>query len=350
MRWGVTMSISKYRGRRRPLIAWSSRSTCHHASTPIITIIIIIIALTMLLTGSGFVLLISPTLMVSALAQEEGITTIISTTTTEASPPPPGIEALPQSNLSFSEIPVSEVNGTYMNPDIGFRIDLPTGWQGIEINFLINSVIVAPGETNPLESLALQEPATFMTIMGIDQEGFNMLESIVSQFPALEGGQEGGGTSLPPAGGGSSSSGPLGTTTTATPFGDSAITCTFSQPSFVTIRGINAEERTGECTDSGQGIAEGGGVGTNAPKTKSYTFATQNNSLIVVGFFSNSTSTYDQNLPLFEGSVRTISISQPADIATSEIYNRYKQLVEMQQQQQQQLLLLSNQTGSGGGM
>jgi hypothetical protein len=342
MRWGVTMSISKYRGRRRPLIAWSSRSTCHHASTPIITIIIIIIALTMLLTGSGFVLLISPTLMVSALAQEEGITTIISTTTTEASPPPPpGIEALPQSNLSFSEIPVSEVNGTYMNPDIGFRIDLPTGWQGIEINFLINSVIVAPGETNPLEPLALQEPATFMTIMGIDQEGFNMLESIVSQFPALEGGQaQEGGTSLPQGGG--SSSDPLGTTTSMTPFGDSAITCTFSQPSFVTIRGINAEERTGECTDSGQGIVEGG-VGTNAPKTKSYTFATQNNSLIVLGFYANSTSAYDQNLPLFEGSVRTISISQPADIATSEIYQRYKQLVEMQQQQQ-----LSNQTTAGG--
>jgi hypothetical protein len=310
----------------------------------------IIIALTTLLIG-GFVLIITPTLMVSALVQE-GITTITTTgaattttnTTTETSPAP-GIESSPPS-LNFSEIPVSEVNGTYMNPNIGFQIVLPTGWKGVEVNFLINSVIAAPGDTNLLEPLAFQEPATFMTIMGIDQEGFNRLESIVSQFPALGGGQ-GEGTSLPPAGG--SSGDPLGTTTTMTPFGDnSAVSCTFSQPSFVIINDINAEERVGECTDGGQGVAEGGGGATNAPKTKSYAFATQDNSLIVVGFFGNSTITYDQNLPLFEESVRTMSISRPADIATSDIYNRYKELVEMQQQQQE--LLLSNQTSGSGGM
>ncbi len=329
---------------------------------PTATSISIIIALTTLLTAGGFVLIIVPTLMTTttALAQEEGITTTgaaatttTTDTTTETSLTPPGIESSspsspppPQPALNFSEIPVGEVNGTYMNPNIGFQIDLPTGWKGVEINFLINSVFAAPGETNFLESLAFQQPATFMTIMGIDQESFNMLESIVSQLPALGGGGaaagggggQAGGTSLPPAG---STSDPLGTTT-MTPFGDSAVSCTYLQPSFVIINGINAEERVGECIDRG-GV--GGGV-TNA-KTKSYTFATQDNSLIVVGFYGNSTITYDQNLPLFEESVRTISISQPTDIATSEIYNRYKELVEMQQQQQ---LLLSNQTSGGGGM
>jgi hypothetical protein len=39
-----------------------------------------------------------------------------------------------------------------------------------------------------------------------------------------------------------------------------------------------------------------------------------------------------------EEAVRTTSISRPADIATSEIYNRYKELLELQ--------LLSNQTGA----
>jgi len=226
-----------------------------------------------------------------------------------------------------------------MNPNIGFQIDLPTGWEGTEINFLINSVIAAPGETNLLEPLAIQEASTFMTIQGIDQEGFNMLETVISELPALGGGGAGGSggqaeTSLPQG----TVSDPLGTTTTTTttPFGGGPVSCTFSQPSFVSINGINAEERVGECTDGG------GEGGTNAPKTKSYTFATQDESLIVVGFFGNSTITYDQNLPLFEESVRTISISRPADIATSEIYNRYKELAEMQQQ-------LSNQT-SGGGM
>ncbi|MGH9925409.1 MAG: hypothetical protein ACREAS_01005 [Nitrososphaera sp.] len=332
------MSISKDRGRRKkPLITWSGSSTCNRASLLTTTIII---ALTTLLIIGGFVLINTPTLMASALFQE-GITTIATTgaaattanTTTETSPAP-GIESSsPQPNLNFSEFPVSEVNGTYMNPNIGFQIDLPIGWKGIEINFLINSVIASPGETNLLEPLAFQEPSTFMTILGIDQEGFNILGN-VSELIGLRGG--GGGGQAGAVGGGEEetllpgSSDPLGTTTT--PFGNNTVSCTYLQPSFVIINGINAEERLGECID------EEGGGGTN-PKTKSYAFATQNNSLIVLGFYGNSTGTYDQNLPLFEESVRTINISRPADIATSEIYNRYKELVESQQ--------LSNQTGGG---
>jgi len=218
---------------------------------------------------------------------------------------------------------MTDVNGTYMNPDIGFQIDLPTGWKGKEINFLINSVFAAPGEINllELEGEDFQEPATFMTILGIDERTFDMIEGF-SELSTL--GQEGVGEEETLLQGND----PLNTTTT--PFGNThVLSCTFSQPSFVTINGINAEERLGEC------IGEDGG-GTN-PKTKSYAFATQNNSLIVVGFYSNSTSTYDQNLPLFEESVKTINISRPADIAVSEIYNRYKELVELQS---------SNQTGT----
>ncbi|HEU4444224.1 MAG TPA: hypothetical protein VFR94_06090 [Nitrososphaeraceae archaeon] len=341
--------VSRRTRRKKPLIAWrcSSSSTCNRATVLITTTTIMIIALTTLLAGSGFVFIISPMLMTAALAQE-GTTTISTTgaaaattsnTTTQASPAP-GIESSSsQPNLNISEIPVSEVNGTYMNPNIGFQINLPTGWNGIEINFLVSSVFAVPRETDLLASLVFQEPSTSMTIVGIDQESFNRLESVDSQLPALggggaSGGEQAGGTSLPQ--GSSSSSDTLGTTTT-TPFGDSAVSCTYLQPSFVTINGINAEERAAECVDEEAG---GVGVGTNALKTKSYTFATQDNSLIVLGFFGNSTITYDQNLPLFEESVRTISISQPADIATSEIYQRYKQLVEMQQQQ------LSNQTSS----
>jgi len=217
---------------------------------------------------------------------------------------------------------MTDVNGTYMNPDIGFQIDLPTGWKGKEINFLINSVFAAPGEINPLELEGedFQDLATLMTILGIDEGTFEMIEGF-SELSALGEGGVGEEEAL------LQGSDPLDTTTT--PFGNTdVLSCTFSQPSFVIINGINAEERLSECIDE-----EGGG--TN-PKTKSYTFATQNNSLIVVGFYSNSTSTYDQNLPLFEESVKTINISRPADIATSEIYNRYKELVESQ---------LSNQTG-----
>jgi hypothetical protein len=333
------MSTSKDRGRARkkPLIKWSS------------TIVSMLISFT-LITG-GFIL-ITPTLIAAAFAQEgnNNTTTEGAATTTEASSP------LSQPDQNFSEFPefngefsqseedlssflssfMTEVNGTYMNPNIGFQIDLPAGWKGIEINFLINSVFAVPGETN-LDLLEegedFQEPATFMTIQGIDQESFNELESLVSELPALgEGGGVGGEEGTPLQGSGN----PL--STTASPFADNAVSCTFSQPSFVTINGINAEERVAECIDEEGGELVGGV--TNL-KTRSYTFATQDNSLIVVGFYGNSTSIYEQNLPLFEESVRTISISRPADIATSEIYNRYKELLEMEQQQ------LSNQTSGG---
>jgi hypothetical protein len=79
---------------------------------------------------------------------------------------------------SFLSSFMTDVNGTYMNPDMGFQIDLPTGWKGKEINFLINSVFAAPGEINlfELEGEDFQEPATFMTILGIDERTFDMIE------------------------------------------------------------------------------------------------------------------------------------------------------------------------------
>jgi hypothetical protein len=337
MRWGVAMSSNNDRGSRRkkPLLAWSS--TCNS------TIVSILISFT-LITG-GFILM-TPTLIAAALAQEGNTTSEGAAATTEGSlQPDQNFSEFPEFDEEFSQSEdlssffssfMTEVNGTYMNPNIGFQIDLPTGWKGIEINFLINSVFAVPGGTN-LELLEegedFQVPATFMTIQGIDQESFNELESLVSELPALgEGGGVGGEEGTPLQG----SSDPLGTTTS--PFADNAVSCTFSQPSFVNINGINAEERVAECIDEEGGELVGGV--TNV-KIKSYTFATQDNSLIVVGFYGNSTSTYDQNLPLFEESVRTISISRPADIATSEIYNRYKELLEMEQQQ------LSNQTSGG---
>jgi hypothetical protein len=339
------MLTSKDRGRARkkPLNTWSSTSVS------------LLISFT-LITG-GFIL-ITPTLITAAVAQEGNNNTTIegSDSTTEASSPSlqpdQNLSEFPEFNeeefspqseedlSSFFSSFMTEVNGTYMNPNIGFQIDLPTGWEGIEINFLINSVFAVPGGTN-LELLTegedFQEPAAFMTILGIDQESFNELESLASESPALGGGEGGVGgeeEGTPLQGSGN----PLGTTTS--PFADNAVSCTFSQPSFVTINGINAEERVAECIDEQEGGELVGGV-TNL-KTKSYAFATQDNSLIVVGFYGNSTSVYDQNLPLFEESIRTISISRPADIATSEIYNRYNELLEMEQQQQQ----LSNQTGA----
>src|ERR687893_1349917 len=192
------MLTSKDRGiaRKKPVITWSSTSVS------------ILISFT-LITGSF--ILITPTLITATAVAQEGNN---NTTTIEGSDSTTDASSSPslQPDQNFSEFPefgedefspqseedlsslfssfMTEVNGTYMNPNIGFQIDLPPGWEGIEINFLINSVFAAPGGTN-LELLGegeeedFQEPATFMTIQGIDQESFNELESLASESPAL---------------------------------------------------------------------------------------------------------------------------------------------------------------------
>lgn len=65
---------------------------------------------------------------------------------------------------------MTDVNGTYVNPNIGFQIDLPGGWKGKELNFLINSVFVPPGEINLLElegEETFQDLAALMTVFGM---------------------------------------------------------------------------------------------------------------------------------------------------------------------------------------
>jgi hypothetical protein len=39
---------------------------------------------------------------------------------------------------------VPEVRGTYKNDIIGFQVDLPAGWSGKELKFMVNTVIASP--------------------------------------------------------------------------------------------------------------------------------------------------------------------------------------------------------------
>jgi hypothetical protein len=100
-----------------------------------------------------------------------------------------------------------------------------------------------------------------------------------------------------------------------------AINVKNSPASFVTINGFKAEQRSGDCTDE---------TGSNT-KIKGYTFATADSTIILVAFSSDSINDYNRYLPQFEESVKTIKISQPGDIATSEPYQKHKEL-EMQSQ------------------
>jgi hypothetical protein len=198
--------------------------------------------------------------------------------------------------LETPELNLPDVNGTYVNSDVGLQVDLPKGWKGKEISFIMDSVIAAPKGIN-LE--AFEEPGTAMAIKMIDEETFNKFASL-AQFLGENASQVGGGDPLSMQ-------------------GVEGQQCKELPASFVTINGIKAEQRTADCTD------EGGTV----TKTKGYTFATANDTIIVLALFGNSTKEYNQYLPQFEESVKTIKISEPGDIATSEIYKKHKEL-EMQ--------------------
>ena len=194
-----------------------------------------------------------------------------------------------------------DVNGTYVNPQVGLKVDLPEGWNGKEISFLMDSVIAAP---QGIDLEATEEPGTVMTIQVIDKETFNELAGL-AQSLGLEvenPSQAVGGDPLAMGGG-------------------EGEQCKELPASFITINGIKAEHRSGDCTD------EEGSRG----KIRGYTFATADGTIILLALSSNSTSEYNQYLPEFEQSVKTIKIESPGDIATSELYKKHKEL-EMQRQ------------------
>ena len=92
--------------------------------------------------------------------------------------------------------------------------------------------------------------------------------------------------------------------------------CNEFQSQSVTINGISAEQLTADCIDEK-------GINT---KAKVYVFATSDDSIILTGFYSNSNNEYNQYLPLFEESIKTIKITNPGDIAKSEMYKKYKEM------------------------
>ena len=217
------------------------------------------------------------------------------------SPPPalmPGVNFSEPTELSSPpadlESYFSDVNGTYINSDVGFQVDLPKDWKGKEITSFMSSVIASPHGIDLEES---EEPGTVMAIQMIDEETFKKLAEIAQLIPGVAGGSSQG---IDPLAFESN----IGTQ------------CNESPASFVTINSIKAEQRSAECTDE-----EG-----TTKKTKAYAFATADDSIIVLAFSSNSTNEYNQYLPLFEESVKTIKISKPGDIATSELYKKHKAL------------------------
>lgn len=212
----------------------------------------------------------------------------------------PGFDSSPPSEFvsggNLSELPDSDsplgleppdINGTYANPNVGLQVDLPKDWNGKEITFLLDMVVAAPPG---IEIESIDEPGTAMIIQVLDREAFDELARMQGADPlSMKAGE-----------------------------GDQ---CKELPASFVTINGLKAEQRSGDCTDE-----EG-----SSTKVKAYTFATADGTIILLAFAGNSVNEYNQYLPEFEESVKTIKIENPGDINTSELYKKHKEL-EMQSQ------------------
>lgn len=211
----------------------------------------------------------------------------------------PGFESSPPSEFvpggNFSELPdsglapglappvnIPDINGTYVNTDVGFQVDLPEDWNGKEITFLLDMVVAAPPG---IEIESMEANGTAMIIQVLDKEAFDELGRMQGGDPlAMQTGE-----------------------------GDQ---CKELPASFVTINGLKAEQRSGDCT---------GEEGSDT-KIKAYTFSTADGTIILLAFSSDSFNDYNRYLPQFEESVKTIKISQPGDVATSELYQKHKEL------------------------
>ena len=193
-------------------------------------------------------------------------------------------------NTSFSKLlsSVKRISDTYTNPDLGFTIVFPPGWNGSEISY------------GPGRSASVISPETFDTgipsaigVTFIDNRNGSALSAISNATDTF--------ADPSSSGMGGSSQEPR---------------CKSIEISNVDLNGINAEQRIFECPNLAN---MGGGNAT----VKSCTLVTGDDSLVTVSFFS-SKEDYEKNLPVFDDAVKTIKLSNPGDISNSTTFNAYK--------------------------
>jgi hypothetical protein len=190
------------------------------------------------------------------------------------------------------------VNGSYSNPDQGFEITFPQGWEGTEILVPFGKIV----SVSPLaEALNATDMSKFsaMSIVFVDNRNNTALSAI------------------------SELSNPANNATaTQNAKYTEAEDCGSLVFSPVILDGIKGEQVTYSCED----IPMGAGSNTTA-KTKGITLATNDDSLIFVSF-SASPNVYDLDIPKFEQSLKTVKISNPGDILDSHTYQEYKKLLD----------------------
>jgi hypothetical protein len=200
---------------------------------------------------------------------------------------------------------VKPISGLYDNPSLGYRIELPPGWNGTEMNVLTQMVIAVPAGSsslfkNGLNPSDVEKNHTMMTIIGIDKKAFDTLKNIAQSMLS--------GANI------------------------SSMTNMFDQykkdakcdktVAPVVINGATGQQISYEC----QGPLFAG-------KIRAYAFATKDDSLIQVSFFGNSNSGFDKYLPQFEDSIKTLKISNPIDIQSSQVFREYQKFAGLDNNQ-----------------
>jgi hypothetical protein len=142
------------------------------------------------------------------------------------------------------------------------------------------------------------KPDTIMTVSGIDAIAFQALADLAQKIAESGAIQDLSQLDL-----------------TGVSSGHGAVSCIKISSSPTTINGIPAEEIVQDCNDEGI-----------KAKGKGYVIGTEDNSFIALGFYSSSVGKYDQYLPVFEESVKSIKALKPGDITKSEAFNKFKEL------------------------
>lgn len=188
------------------------------------------------------------------------------------------------------------VNGTYNNPDYGFEIVFPQGWEGSEFSAPVGKIAsVSSSELG----MGIADFSA-MSVMFIDNRN-NTALSMISNL-----------------------TNPVGAATSQGSDNIGEPRCKSLSFSPVTINGIKGEEGTYTCENVMSSTRSDANV-----RSKGFTFATIDNSLIFISFTA-SQNIYDKDLPKFEESVKTIKISNVGDISNSATYNEYKKALSQQ--------------------
>jgi hypothetical protein len=215
------------------------------------------------------------------------------------------IAAGPDSNFNLSQLTEGKgmdlktllssfkpVNGTYTNPDFGFEIVFPQGWKGTEFSDPSGKVASVSSGERKLGSADFSG----MGVKFLDNRN-NEAISILSNLTS-----------------------PLGASTSE---GEEA-KCMGLSFTPVTINSIKGEEGTYVCETVNPTTGSNKSI-----RTLDVTFATKDDSLIFISYYG-SESQYDNDLPKFEESLKSVKISNPGDITSSATYSEYKKVLSQQ--------------------